>query len=337
MNVKPGILIGLILILITNCSSQDISSKVHTRIGYIPITDHLILGITKEQDSTNYQQIDLDPIRFSDTGSVLEGVRSGSLEGGLVLAPLAFQAKLKGAPIKIVLLGHRDGSSLIVNVKKGINSVQDLKGKTIAIPHRFSTHNMLLHLYTSKAGLKYGEDFKTIEMLPPEMPAALAGGSIDGFIVAEPMGARAELLGVGKVLVLSNQIWEHHPDCVLVMREDYLNAHPEAMDELAASLIKAGIFAEENRDQATKIGSSFLGQPLDAVRKAMLEPKERVTFYDLYPRKEEFTQLQDYMADKMGLFPQKVNMDELVDTQYAESAYQKIGNESRALEYKKRE
>ncbi len=196
---------------------------------------------------------------------------------------------------------------------------------------------MLLHLYTSQAGLKYGEDFKTLEMAPPEMPAALAQGNIDGYIVAEPFGAKGELLGAGKVLVLSSQIWEHHPDCVLVVREDYLNAHPEAMDELAVSLIKAGIFAEEHREEAAEIGNRFLGQPRDALLKALTEPKDRVTFYDLYPKKEEFTRLQDYMADPMDLFPVKVNMDELVDTQFAERAYHVLGSDSRALEYKKRD
>ena len=68
----------------------------------------------------------METIKFSDWASISEALRSGSLDGAFLLAPLAFQAKLKGAPIKLVLLGHRDGSALIVTVKKGINTVQAL-------------------------------------------------------------------------------------------------------------------------------------------------------------------------------------------------------------------
>src|SRR3989338_6886816 len=317
---KVAVVILLILVVggLIFLSPPKEVTKTKTKIGFLPITDHLILGISKEKDNTTFKNVELETIKFSDWATISEALISGSLDGAFLLAPLAYQTKLKDAPVKIVLLGHRDGSALIVKVKDNINSVQDLNGTTIAIPHRFSTHNMLLHLYTTNAGLRYGVDFKTIEMAPPEMPAALSRGDIDGYIVAEPFGAKGELLGVGKVLVLSNQICEHHPDCVFVVREEYLNAHPEAMDELTISLIQSGIFAEQNRDEAAKIGTRFLGQPENALLKALKEPKERVTFYDLMPKKEEFIRLQDYMADKMGLFPQKVTLDELIDTSFAQ-------------------
>ncbi len=135
MNLKELLLMGLILMVVTSCSSTQSNAKISTRIGYLPITDHLILGIAKEQ--ANFKSVALDTVKFSDWASVSEALRSGSLDGAFLLAPLAFQTKLKDTPIKLVLLGHRDGSALIVSVKNGINTVQDLRGKTIAIPQRF--------------------------------------------------------------------------------------------------------------------------------------------------------------------------------------------------------
>lgn len=336
--ILSALLILSSVVLLVSCKSRAAApnSKPPVKIGFLPITDHLLLGISKIRDGNNFKHLTLEPVKFSDWSTLSEAVRSGDLDGAMLLAPLAFQVKLTGAPIKLVLYAHRDGSALIVKVKENIKSVQDLRRKTIAIPHRFSTHNMLLHLYTARAGLVYGKDFKTIEMAPPDMVAALARGDIDGYIVAEPFGARAELQGTGRVLVLSGQIWKHHPDCVLVLREEFLKRNPDGAEELIQSLIQSGIFVEQNRMLAAHLGAEFLGQPEDAMVKALTEPKDRVTFYDLLPQKKELAKLQDYMADKMGLFPVKVNMDDLVDAGYAEKAYAQLGSQSRALEYQPR-
>lgn len=329
-----GLFVFLVLsVSLVSCNVKSSSSTATVKIGFLPITDHLLLGVSQERDGARFKNLTLAPIKFSDWSTLSESIRSGDLDGAILLAPLAFQVKLKGAPVKVVLYAHRDGSALIVRVKENIKTVHDLRGKTIAIPHRFSTHNMLLHLYTSRAGLVYGKDFKTIEMAPPDMVAALAQGNIDGYIVAEPFGARGELSGAGRVLVLSGQIWKHHPDCILVLREELLKRNAAGVEELLQSLVQSGIFVEKNREQAAKIGAKFLGQPEAAMVKALTEPKERVTFYDLFPQKNELNKLQNYMADRMGLFPEKVNMDDLVDSGYAEKAYAILGSESRKLEY----
>lgn len=327
------VILGIVVIQSpkSNESPQQ-ASKMAAKIGFMPITDHLVLGISQERDNANFKNIDLQTVKFSDWATLSESVRSGSIDGAILLAPLAYQVKLKGADVKVVLFAHRDGSALIVKVKEGIDTVQDLRGKTIAIPSRFSTHNMLLHKYTSDAGLVYGTDFKTVEMAPSEMVAALTTGSIDGYIVAEPFGARAEISGVGKVLVLSGEIWKHHPDCILVMNKAYLERNSAGVQELIISLINSGVYAEEYRDEVAQIGNRFLGQPLDAMMKALNEPKDRVTFYGLMPNIDELNELQDYMADKMGLFPEKVDIKELVDTSYAQKAYKQINLDFKSLE-----
>jgi NitT/TauT family transport system substrate-binding protein len=295
----------------------DEPHKVPTRIGYIPITDHLLLGVAAAHDNATYKNLDLEPMRFNDMGTIAEGIRAGSLDGGIIFAPLAFQARLKGIPIKLVLLGHRDGSGLVVRLKPEIKTAGDLRGATIAIPHRFSTHNMLLHMFTSNAGLKYGTDFNVIEMPPTEMPSGLAGGNIDGYIVAEPIVSIGELMGVGHVLVLSHDIWKHHPDCVLVMREEYLKNNPQAAQEFLSSFIKAGEWVESHRLEAAEIGHTFLGQPQNALVHALTESADRVTFRNLVPVKEELEKVQNYMAENLGSFPQKINMNELLDTSFA--------------------
>src|SRR5690606_40925197 len=44
----------------------------------------------------------------------------------------------------------------------------------------------------------------------PILPAALANGSIAGYIVAEPFNAAAEVMEVGKILRFTGDVWLRH-------------------------------------------------------------------------------------------------------------------------------
>jgi NitT/TauT family transport system substrate-binding protein len=302
--------------------------KINLKVGYIPITDHLLLGVAESRNKNGFSNFSLETVKFPDMGTLSEGLRSGSLDGGFLLAPLAFQAGLKGARIKILALGHRNGSAFLVRVKSEINSIEDLKNKTIAIPHRFSTHNMLLHMYTSSNGLVPGKDFKVIELIPTEMPASMANGSIDGYIVAEPFAARGELLGIGKIFVLSKDIWKDHPDCLFVMRDEVISKYPQAAEELVRQLVISGIYTEKHRDEAAIVGAKFLGQPLEALKLSLSNPKDRVTFLNLRPEISELNKTVDYMSDKMGLFPQKPDIQSISDLSIINKVYEEIKNQN---------
>ena len=328
MKILLKILYSAFLLAIFSIHSERISYcqnsiKITTaKIGYIPIVDHLLLGVAAHLDSKKFEKVKIDALRFSEMGLISEGLRSGDLDGGFLLAPLAYQSSLNGAKIKIVLLGHRNGSAFVVTTKKEIKSPSELIGKTIAIPHRFSTHNMLLHIFSSKSNLVPNKDFSTIELTPPEMPAALANGSIDGYIVAEPIAARSEVMRIGKVFALSKDIWKDHPDCVLVFREDFIAKYPEAIQELVSSIVSSGVYAEQHREEAAQIGATFLGQPLEALRISLNNPKDRVTYLNLTPNEEELSKIQSYMGDSMNLFPKRVNIPELLDLRFANKASQ---------------
>jgi NitT/TauT family transport system substrate-binding protein len=54
-------------------------------------------------------------MRFSELLTVVEAIKARTLDATCLLAPRAMVLRAQGAPIRIVYLGHRDGSTLIVN------------------------------------------------------------------------------------------------------------------------------------------------------------------------------------------------------------------------------
>src|SRR3979411_3134157 len=85
-----------------------------------------------------------EPVRFSGWPELKEAFISGHLEATFILAPLAMALREQGIPIKIVYLGHRDGTALMVHKNSQIYRMEDLKGKTVAVPNRFSNQRLLI-------------------------------------------------------------------------------------------------------------------------------------------------------------------------------------------------
>lgn len=183
----------------------------------------------------------IELVKFGSWPELTDALNAGQVDGAVVLIELAMKSKQEGAKIKAVSLAHKDGNVIVV--AKDINSVADLKGKTFAIPHRQSSHNILLHEALKRGGLTVDE-IVIRELAPTEMPSALASGQISGFCVAEPFGAMAVKIGSGKVLYTSEELWENSLCCAFVLNDEFINGRPKEAKQLVA----------EFKKEANKIG-----------------------------------------------------------------------------------
>jgi NitT/TauT family transport system substrate-binding protein len=286
------------------------------KIAYLPITDHLtIIALGR----IKFAEAEWQPIKFASWPELAEALKAGAVEAAFALTPISLALRQQGVPIKAVLLGHRNGSVLTVKAGEAINTVGDLRGKRIAIPSKFSTHHILIRKILADRGIDPSE-VELFDMAPPEMVQALASGQIDGFIVAEPFGAQAELQGVGRVLILSKDIWPNHICCILNVRENLLADNPEAVQELVNGLVETGQFIEANRKQAAQLSKDYLGQKPEVIEYVLNNPKDRVTFSNLYPAREDFAATQRYMR-LFGIEENTVDLDAYVDDRFARVAY----------------
>ena len=144
---------------------------------------------------------------------------------------MAIALKAQGVGIRIVYLGHRYGSAVVVRKDGPVKTFADMKGRTIAVPSRFSDERLIVFRVLKKFGMK-PEDLKIVEMAPPDVTGALAAGAIDAFSMGEPFPSQAELGGYGRVLFHAREYWPDYMSCVLVVREDVISSRPEAVQTL---------------------------------------------------------------------------------------------------------
>jgi len=250
----------LTLFLTAGCGESPATPRAETngaktiRIAYLPITHALPLFATKELQTAD-GPVKIELIKYGSWPELMDALNTGKVDGASVLAELAVKAKEQGIDVKAAALGHHDGNALIVS--NDIQKPTDLKGKVFAIPHKQSSHKLLLDQLLEKNGLSES-DLTIVEMSPPEMPAALATKQIAGYCVAEPFGAKSVILGNGHELIPAQELWPDSICCLLVFNGEFLAANRELTRQFVQQYKQAGIYLTEHPEAQKTIALKYL-------------------------------------------------------------------------------
>jgi NitT/TauT family transport system substrate-binding protein len=252
------------------------------RVGYLPITDATPLLVAHGLGLYEAQGLEVArPTLLRSWAQVAEAFQSRQVDLVHLLMPMAVQLRFASDfPLRIVAWNHTGGSGL--TVANAIDDVGGLAGTTVAIPSWHSIHNTALQLLLEDAGLTpivRGEasasegTVELVVMAPPDMPPALAQGSISGYIVADPFNAVAEVQGIGKVLRFTGDVWLDHACCVSVMHHDALEERPEWSRRAVEALVRAQAAVRDDRGGTAELlseaGEGYLPQPLPAIERAL--------------------------------------------------------------------
>ncbi len=256
--------------------------------------------------------------KFSDFATIKESLIARRIDASFILAPLAMQLVANGVPIKIVYLGHRDGTTLMVPTDSPVRELRDLRGKKLAIPNRFSNQNVLIHRMMRDHGMSF-DSIKLIELPPPEHPTALASGSIDAYLIGEPFAAQAEMDGFGRVLYHAKDMWPGFISCVLVVRQELIDEQRDLVQDLVQGIAKSGMWLDKDpshrMDAAEIVGKYYYLQNPELLKFVLSKPPDRVKYTNLAPLKPDFDEIMNF-AVELGVLKERLEFEQYVDTSF---------------------
>ncbi|MEX0430353.1 ABC transporter substrate-binding protein [Spiribacter insolitus] len=255
------------------------------RIGYLPITDATSLLTAYAMGYYQDEGVQAEkPELIRSWSSLVEGFARDRFNLVHLLKPIPVWMRYNNDfPVKIMAWAHVNGSGLVVGGRSDIESFVDLGGTQIAVPYWYSVHNTLLQMALRKAGLEPviqaqeaplgPQQVNLLILPPPEMPASLAAGQIDGYIVAEPFNAAGELLAGGRLLRFTGDMWENHPCCVVCMHEHQVSANPQWTQRVINAVVRGAQYAQNHKAEVAEMlsrdGEGYLPMPAEVVRRAM--------------------------------------------------------------------
>lgn len=290
------------------------AERTEISVGYLPVTCHLTCPVTDYSTRTSTTATHFASLRFGDFPTAVEALKARKVDAAFLLAPLAMILREQGVPVRVVYLGHRDGSTVMVPRASKARSLRDLRGKTFAVPSRFSNQFLVIHKLMEDQGLA-PTDLRFVELPPPEMPSALASGAIDAYFVGEPHAAKAELAGTGRVLYLAKDIWPRFVSCVLVVREELIIERPDQVRDLVRGIAESGEWAERNRLAAAAVAAPYFRQDRKLLEFVLTQPPDRVSYRDLTPTEQDLQQIMTY-AVKAGLLRGPIDLGQLMDLRF---------------------
>jgi len=282
-------------------------------VGFLPVTCHLTCPVldfaTRASTAARFVSQ-----RFSDFATIAESIKGGRLQASFMIAPLAMKLREQGVPLKILYLGHRDGSTVIVRRDLAVNDLRELRGRTFGIPSRYSNQYLVIQKLMADQGVA-ADKIRLVELPPPDMPAALAAKAIDAYFVGEPFAAKAELDGSGRVLYYAKDIWPHFISCVLVVHENLIRQRPAVVSSLVRGIAESGEWAEGHRLDASKVAAPYFRQDEKLVRFVLTQPPDRVSYRMLNPTDDDMDQILR-MAVKAGILDRLIDIQSLVDRSF---------------------
>ena len=303
----------LISVLHFNLNFENTERRV-IKMGYMPVITNLAAPIldhvSKEGTGVRYKAI-----KFASFAEMAESLRNGEIDVAFMIAPLSIVLRQQGEDVKIVYIGNRHESTMVARSDLNVTKLRDLIGKTIAIPMRYSGHNISILDLIEKENLT--GQINVVEMNPPDMAAALASGSLDAYYVGEPFAAQTLMSGHSKKVFYVEEVWDKFICNIAVVRNDLIQKEPNLVQEIVSGAARSGMWASEKPNEAIKIASEYWNQPIKLLEYAFGTPANRILYDTYIPKESEMQEMAELMK-KFSLLEQ-TNIDGLVEDKFAKA------------------
>jgi NitT/TauT family transport system substrate-binding protein len=232
-------------------------AKEPIKIGYSDWPGWVAWEIAKEKGFFKKHTVEVNLVWYPIYTDSLTALTAGKVDANCmawsdVIPPLA-----DGAKLKVVLVNDNSAGNDAIVAKPGINSIKELKGKSIATEMGTVEHFIMLTALAKNGMGESSVEYKN--MTVPDAAAAFLAGKVDAAALWQPWIVQIEREGKGKVLFSSKEIPGLVPD-LLAFQESVVNERADEIQKIVATWFDVVDFLKQNEDEAVKIMAKVVGQ-----------------------------------------------------------------------------
>jgi ABC-type nitrate/sulfonate/bicarbonate transport system substrate-binding protein len=144
------------------------------------------------------QGLTVKPVIVTSAAEISRLLAAGELDFGLMgyYNTIIEATTPAGLRSKVICMCSRQGIGLIARADRGIRTVADLKGKTVALPPP-GVQVLAINAALEKAGLKFDRDVTAVPVGFADQPAVLERGDVDAYMGTEPLCTQSVVSGRG--------------------------------------------------------------------------------------------------------------------------------------------
>jgi len=303
------------------------------RIGYDTIPLHIIPVIFRmpELQKHNGKEYTLQFFRFKGSPLQVQALAAGEIDiAALSFSTFATSINTAKLPIKGIADLAQDGPwySQVFGVRKdsGINKVEDLKGKTMAVNAFGGGSDMAARTMLVKHGLTPDKDVRIIEASFGAMPAMVRAGKIDIATFPAPIWAVHSKKGDLRPLFRQADALGNQQFLLYVAKIDFIKKNRKALVAFYEDYLRGlkAVLDLKNRTKVLETISKVGGSPVKTYQDwALLEGKD----YRHSPDgKIDAVALQNNIntLHKLGLLKQTLDVKPHIDNSLLDDAAKRL-------------
>lgn len=301
MNYRKHLIAALVFpIAVALSPLAGAQTREPVKLGIGVDTAYAPMYVSKQNRLFEKHGVNVDLVQFTQGGEALDAMVAGQMALGASAEPTTL-VRAARADIKVLGIFGQSGSYIKLVVKPGITDPRQLR-KLGIVPGTVSEYSTDLML------VKYGIDPKSVEMIkvgPPEAPALLARGDLDGYFMWEPWPTNGVKQG-GKILLTSGDVGYVY-SMWLSANRTWLATHEAEAKAILASLAEA---CEIIRGDPAKAAAAVQAEAKipAAVALGMLKDIQCVV-RDFTPADlESYNRIADFLANRK-ITPVRVDLD----------------------------
>lgn len=220
--------------------------------------------------------LEVEVVPYGSVSAYYAGLTSGEVDT-IAGGPLVFQRmRLQGVPIKITNTYATLASLVVISTAPAVHSLADLRGKRLAADMGSSEYQ-ILRLLAEREGLRLGTHVEVLQASPTVARAHLQSGEVQAILTFEPTASLVlrEVPGAHIVVQAQRELEKLGLNInwllVSLMREDWLERHPEGARLWRETLADAAEFVIDHPKEADDLFSKASHFPSGVLATALRE------------------------------------------------------------------
>lgn len=235
----------------TGCADEEtgieVNGRTKIRVGYIGLTCEAPLFAAKEKGYFEEEGLDVQMVRC-EWATYKDALALGRYDVTHHLIMYFLKPIEQGMDVKFTGGVHRGCLRVQTRVDSDIHTVEDLRGKTIAVPGMGTPPFILATRAMAAKGVDPSREVHWRVYPASEMGLVLERGLVDAVATSEPIGSM--LLETGKVRNVVDQAtdapYRDEYCCAVLVNGRFLEKHPEASAAATRAILKAAKWVEAN-------------------------------------------------------------------------------------------
>lgn len=303
-------LIGIVAVA-SNPANAQTATAATVRLGVIPSIGAALAYIAQERGYFEKHNVKVELVPMNSGSAIAEAIAGGSLEAGFSDIVSIANARSRGLPFEYIAAGMLNTPAfpqggLIVKADSQLQTAKALAGQVVAVNALNSISSLEAQVWIDANG----GDSKTVKFIEaplPQMPVAVANGTVQAAVAGEPIFAMAVARGDLRVVRFTKS--GIAPTFMLngwFADANWVDKNRATAGQLAAAIHDAAVWANDNRPGTQRVLVNSLKLPA-AIAQSLVAPP----FYGDALRATDLQPIID-VAVKYGAIPKPLRAQDLI-------------------------